>query len=96
MDFSRVFATEKILEAVDHVLSVLSKNEKLCKKLHLWKNTSEGENSEGKGGYSSDYSYREGSIPFDLLAEVHQQLQRTPMGMSFKELCHFVECKLLQ
>ena len=69
-------ATEKILEAVDHVLNVLSRKEELWKKLNHWKNTSKGEDC------SSDYVYQKGSISFDLLTEVHQQLQQTPMGMN--------------
>ena len=71
-----MFATDLILEAVDHVLKELSRGEKLWKKLNHWKTSGK----DYDGGKESEYCCEKGSMAFDLLTEVHKQLQKTPMG----------------
>lgn len=75
LDLHRVYATDLILEAVDHALGEVKCEEKLKKELKLWKTIGEG------GGEGSDYCQQEGFISFDLLIKLHHQLQKTPLGV---------------
>ncbi len=78
MDFSKLYATDLIVKAVNHCLLGLSKEDELWKKLNFWKKLEKDQNNVKE----SEYCYQDGSISFDLLLEVHQQLQKTPMGKS--------------
>ena len=75
LDLSLVFATNRIVEAVESVLGEDRCEEKLKEELRLWKT--------GKRDYLEGYKYchQEGFIPFDLVVRLHQQFQRTLLGV---------------
>ena len=74
LDLSSVLATQAIIEAVELVLVGGSCEEKLRGELMRWKS------GKWYGGRGGEYGVQEGSIPFDLVLGMHEQLQRTPLG----------------
>ena len=80
LDLCYVESTDLIQNAVRHVLSVSSCDEKLRKELKQWQQLSLV--AEGEGGKDPGiYCRKESCISFELIVSLHQQLQKTPLGM---------------
>lgn len=75
LDLTLVFATEVIVESVEHVLGENSCEEKLRKDLTLWKT---GKRDCGEG---YEYCHPDGFIPFDMVGRLHEQLKITPLSV---------------
>lgn len=78
--FTVLRATELIREAVDHILSQrgLEASEELKRDLRKWHDTERVAEKNGDGGVEE---VKGGQIAFDLVRRIHQQLQKTPLGV---------------
>lgn len=78
LDLCYVEATDLIRRAIDHVLSQESCDESLREKLRSWQQAGGEERKVEKE--VTGYSQSDSSIPFQLVFELHKQLQLTPLG----------------